>query len=269
MTTRNWQSGEVTANGIRIHYTRTGGDRPPLVLAHGFTDNGLCWTPVADALQADFDVIMPDARGHGLSEDPPSGYDLLSQAADLAGLIDELALKQPILLGHSLGAITALTLAAVYPTLPRAILLEDPPEFWIPKPPAPFSFGEWIAILKTKNRDQLIAEQCAATPDWSMDEIEPWADSKLQLSLNVLKMFEPGNLTLDWPTLFPQITCPTLLIPADPAQGSAIEAAGIAFLHRCIPQLEVAPVLNAGHSIRRDQFAAYMQVVRAFLARFV
>ena len=58
----NWQSGFVETNGIRMHYTRTGGDRPPVVLAHGFSDDGLCWTPVARAREADYDVIMRDAR---------------------------------------------------------------------------------------------------------------------------------------------------------------------------------------------------------------
>lgn len=38
----NWQAGDVNVNGIKIHYHRTGGAKPPLVLAHGITDNGLC-----------------------------------------------------------------------------------------------------------------------------------------------------------------------------------------------------------------------------------
>ena len=38
-----WQDDYVTANGIRLHYWRTGGDKPPLVLSHGITDSGLCW----------------------------------------------------------------------------------------------------------------------------------------------------------------------------------------------------------------------------------
>jgi hypothetical protein len=58
----SWQSGDVETNGIRLHYTRTGGLAPPLVLAHGVTDSGLCWTPIAEALAADYDVIMVDAR---------------------------------------------------------------------------------------------------------------------------------------------------------------------------------------------------------------
>ena len=57
-------------NGLKLHYTRTGGAKPPVVLAHGFSDDGLCWTPVAEALAADYDVVMVDARGHGRSAAP-------------------------------------------------------------------------------------------------------------------------------------------------------------------------------------------------------
>ena len=39
----SWTSNTVDANGITLHYWRTGGDKPALVLCHGITDNGLCW----------------------------------------------------------------------------------------------------------------------------------------------------------------------------------------------------------------------------------
>jgi pimeloyl-ACP methyl ester carboxylesterase len=65
-----WQQGNIETGGLRLHYTRTGGAKPPVVLAHGFSDDGLCWTPVARALQAEYDVIMVDARGHGQSAAP-------------------------------------------------------------------------------------------------------------------------------------------------------------------------------------------------------
>ena len=67
-----WQQGDVLTNGIRMHYYRTGGNKPPVVLCHGGSDAGLCWTPVAKILEADYDVIMIDARNHGLSETPPA-----------------------------------------------------------------------------------------------------------------------------------------------------------------------------------------------------
>ncbi len=39
-----WSSADVIANGIRLHYARTGGSKPPIVMAHGFAANGLSWT---------------------------------------------------------------------------------------------------------------------------------------------------------------------------------------------------------------------------------
>jgi len=52
-------------NDLTISYQRTGGEKPPAVLLHGLMGSGAGWTPVAQALEAEFDVIMPDARGHG------------------------------------------------------------------------------------------------------------------------------------------------------------------------------------------------------------
>src|SRR5437899_12400196 len=116
----DWSSADVETNGIRMHYYRTGGDKHPLVLAHGATDSGLCWTPVARALEADYDVIMPDARGHGLSDAPESGYDHETRAADLASFIEALKLERPVVGGHSMGASQTLRFAAAYPDMRRA-----------------------------------------------------------------------------------------------------------------------------------------------------
>src|SRR5262245_42606121 len=123
----SWYSDNVEANGVRLHYTRTGGEHPPIVLAHGFSDDGLCWTPVAKVLESEYDIIMVDARGHGRSAAPEQGYGSAEHAADLAGVIRALGLKRPAVLGHSMGAATSLVLAGSYPDLVGAILLEDPP----------------------------------------------------------------------------------------------------------------------------------------------
>src|SRR5262249_61980275 len=64
----HWAEGEIEANGIRQHYYRTGGEGPALLLLHGFMESGLCWLRVAKALEGNYDVVMPDARGHGRSE---------------------------------------------------------------------------------------------------------------------------------------------------------------------------------------------------------
>lgn len=76
----DWQSRTVEVNGLTLHYTRTGGDKPTVVLAHGFSDDGLCWTPVAKQLEADYDLVS-----EWLKPAKPTGHNLpLTTNVDLA-----------------------------------------------------------------------------------------------------------------------------------------------------------------------------------------
>jgi pimeloyl-ACP methyl ester carboxylesterase len=268
-----WQSGDVEANGIRLHYTRTGGTKPPLVLAHGATEAGPCWTPVAEALAPDYDVVMVDARGHGRSEAPGEGYDPITQAADLAGLVAALGLHRPAILGHSMGAVTTLVLAGTYPDVPRAILLEDPGAWWAGWPATPEE-RQGLAELRARSdayrrqtREELIAANRARHPDWAEAERAPWAEAKLRVSPAALTVFEPATAaTVDWPAVLGRVACPALLIMADPALGGVVTTESAARLQALVPQVRVAHVPGAGHTIRRDQFGRYLEAVRGFLA---
>jgi N-formylmaleamate deformylase len=267
-----WQSSDIESNGIRMHYTRTGGDKPPVVLAHGFSDDGLCWTPVAEALAQDYDLVMVDARGHGQSDAPEHGYDLATMAGDLRGVIVGLGLQRPAVLGHSMGGGTALALAGLYPDVPGAILLEDAGPLGMAGMHMPNDAGRrerinrMVAETKDKTRGQLIAEQHAATPTWSEAELGPWADAKLRLSPNVVE-FDP-TAAVDWPAVLRRITCPALLIAADPERGGMITTESAAAFQRLVPHLHVVHVAGAGHNVRREQLARYMQIIRAFLAEW-
>lgn len=267
----SWQFGDLAVNGVKIHYTRTGGRtssfKPPIVLAHGLADDGLCWTPVAEALEADYDVVMVDARGHGRSDAPEQGYGTADHASDLAGVITALGLRRPAVLGHSMGAVSALALAGMRPDLPRAILLEDPPPRWIPAAPAPARpapIHQAIIELKRRTRDELLAHAARQWPPWPEAELGPWADAKLRFSFNALLADEPP--ALDWPAIVHRITCPALLITADPALGAIITPEIAASLGALMPQTRVVHIAGAGHNIRREQFSSYMKVVSAFLA---
>jgi N-formylmaleamate deformylase len=270
----SWRSDFVEANGIRLHYTRTGGDGPPMVLAHGVTDNGLCWSPVAEALAPDYDVIMVDARGHGRSDAPEHGYGPADHAADLAGLIGALGLERPLVLGHSMGAISTLALAGLRPELPRAILLEDPPPWWqssgAPTPEVAERMEQirgWLALVKRKTYAELLEEVRANNPHWSEAEQLPWAESKQQFSPRIAEVLEPDNpISMDWPAVLPRIACPALLITADPERGAATASEQAEALRAIVSQLQVAYVAGAGHSIRRDQLGPYLEAVRGFLA---
>ncbi len=269
-----WRSGEVIANGIRLHYTRTGGNKPPIVLAHGFSDNGLCWSLFAEALEGEYDLVMFDARGHGLSEAPEQGHDPLTQAHDCAGLIAALELDRPVVIGHSMGALMALVLAATHPDAISAVILEDPPAGWLPNAGRPVltpeqaaasrrGFDEWMAKLKSKTRQQAIDDQRAEAPKWAEGEFGPWADAKIALHENALTYV----LTISDEVDFSTLKLPVLLITGDPKCGAIITPEQAQALQQLLPHVEVAQIADAGHCIRRDQAAAYEQVVRAFLSK--
>jgi N-formylmaleamate deformylase len=268
----NWKSGEVTANGIKLHYTRTGGDKPPVVAAHGLTDNGLCWSPVAEVLAADYELILIDARGHGRSEAPAQGYSSADHAADYAGAIQALALDQPALIGHSMGAATSAYLAAHYPGLVRGIILEDPPWRSRERAQPPLESltraREWrqqILSRKGMTAAQLIEQRRRELPVWPEAELGPWAEAKLQVSPQVIDYVEFPSP--HWSEFVAQIACPALLIIGDEAQGAIVSPQTAAEVVALNPRVEVAHIPGAGHSIRREQFAPYVDAVRGFLQK--
>ena len=264
----NWKSDTIQSNGLKIAYTRTGGDKPAFVLVHGFSDDGLCWTPIAQRLEKQYDVIMVDARGHGRSEGPEEGYGTATMADDLAGVITGLGLSKPIVMGHSMGGATTMMLAATYPDLPGKIIIEDAGMFNPPKPDpnnpdaGRNRMGGWIIELKRKTREEMIAGCRIQSPTWPEAELGPWADSKLRFSFHVLSR---GFSFIDWESELPKIKCPALLITADTALGAIVNAESAATMQRLIPQLQVVNIPGAGHSVRREQPEKFMETVLGFV----
>jgi pimeloyl-ACP methyl ester carboxylesterase len=266
---KQWRSGYVQVNGVRLHYSRQRNNGPTLVLAHGFSDDGPCWRPLAARLGEAYDLVLVDARGHGRSDGPEQGYNPATAAADLAGVIDALALPRPAVLGHSMGAITTLALAKAYPHLVRAILLEDPPPWWLPDSDEIDDRGlltrlrPWLIDLKRHSRAEMMAAQRRAAPTWPAAEFGPWADAKLRVSFNVFnRTAEPRP---DWPALIRQITCPTLLLTADPALGGLVTTEAAAIFCELLPLARWVHIPQAGHNIRREQPGRYLTEVQAFL----
>lgn len=269
----NWTSHKIATNGITLHYTRTGGDKPPLVLAHGFSDDGLCWTPVAKALEGDYDVIMVDARGHGQSDGPESGYNPTTMAADLAGVITGLGLSKPVVMGHSMGGSTTMALAGLYPDLPGAIIIEDSGannRMAGNTPEAKARMQQWhdrMVNLQSKTREEVLQQGRSDNPAWSEAELEPWSHAKLSFNLNALNRDGAGEM--DWEEILGNISCPALLLYADPELGGGVTAERAAEMQQLLPQLQTVHIGGAGHNIRREQFDAYMDAVTSFLTQTV
>ena len=273
---QNWQQGDISSNGIRIHYYRTGGvDKPPLILAHGFTDNGLCWTRTAEALMSDFDVVMVDARNHGLSGAGPA--DVGSLAADLAALVAQLELGVVSALGHSVGASVVATFAADYPDLVARLVLEDPP--WRrpsavadakpknPKgekarPSRDAGFRELVATMAQFSDAEMLQYWRSQHPSWPKAEYVPWGQSNRQVSADAMALLELG----DWPTVAKGVSCPSLLIYADTSRDAIVSHDTAVWIQQLNPMFSVRQVSDAGHNVRRENFAGYISLVREFLA---
>ncbi|GCF09871.1 alpha/beta fold hydrolase [Dictyobacter arantiisoli] len=267
----SWSDGKVQANGINLHYHHTGGDKPPVVLLHGFTDSGLCWTPIAKALEADYKLIMPDARGHGLSDDPRTGFTMDLLISDVVALINTLQLGKVTLLGHSMGAHTAARVAELHPELVRSVLLEDPT--W--RKPIPESaraeaarglqqWGDSIRAMQKQSLEERIEDAHEFNPLWSSEEIIPWAEAQGQFRAEI---FSPTieELTRDWGEMVTELNGPTLLITGEPARGSMVTAEIAQQVLQHWPNGKHVHITGAGHSIRRDQYQAYMTAVSQFL----
>lgn len=107
-----WTHRDVAANGIRLHIAEAG-DGPLVVLLHGFGEFWWAWRHQIDALAgAGFRAVAPDLRGYGASDKPPRGYDAMTLADDIDGLIRALGERRAIVVGHGWGGVLAWTLAA-------------------------------------------------------------------------------------------------------------------------------------------------------------
>jgi pimeloyl-ACP methyl ester carboxylesterase len=125
----------VDAGDLRQHVV-TGGDGPPLLLVHGWPQTWYAWRLVMPALARDFQVIVPDQRGTGLSGKPEDGYDTGTLAGDLAALMDALGHDRFAVAGHDTGMWIGYALAADHPSrVDRLAVAETPLPGVSPSPP--------------------------------------------------------------------------------------------------------------------------------------
>ncbi len=118
----------IEIDGQRLHYVDTGGTGPAMVMIHGL--GGTLWNytyALVDKLSGEFRVIAVDRPGSGYSTRPDDAPARLSaQANTLAKFIRALGLKQPLLVGHSLGGALSLAIALDHPDCAGALALIAP-----------------------------------------------------------------------------------------------------------------------------------------------
>lgn len=115
----------VETNGVATYYERSG-DGPPVVFIHGAGLDHRMWRPQIAALEAEYETVAYDYRGHGGTE--PTDREALSVgllAEDLRALVQELGLDRPVLCGHSYGGLIAAEYAIRYPDDVAGLVFAD------------------------------------------------------------------------------------------------------------------------------------------------
>jgi len=116
-----WTHRSVSANGTRFHVAESG-DGPLVLLLHGFPQFWWAWRRQLETLPAaGYRAVAADLRGYGGSDKPPRGYDLVTAAADAAGLIRALGEANAVVVGHDWGGLVAWSLAAYFPKAVRRL----------------------------------------------------------------------------------------------------------------------------------------------------
>ncbi len=277
----HWSQDTVVANGIQHHYYRTGGDKPTLVLLHGFLDGALAWLRTARALELDYDVIMIDARGHGRSDAIATGFSQALLTEDAAGVIRALQLRAPRILGHSQGGATGIHVAANYPDLVHALIVEgwgddaqvntdfmNSPGYqaWFHR------YVSWLEQLKTQTHSERMVSALAqlppGTPILPEDEYVPWVDNCAHLDLELVRRSatmwaDVGAGMREMVQALQRVSCPVLIMKSSffPQPGAVPDVREEASDQ---PNIRIVRFENTGHLIHREQFDRFIALVQDF-----
>lgn len=260
----------IRANGLELATSRWGDPgAPPVVLLHGIGSRAESWLPVADALGQCFRVIALDLRGHGHSAKPEVGYLLPNYAADLDAALDVLGLERPLVMGHSLGALVALTWAASTPDRARRVVAEDPP-LRTTKEIVP-AFEGWQRLNAAPVPD-VAAWFASEHPGWTPEECLRRAEAICGVHPAVfaeLRAEAEQNLAagrVERLDSLAGIAAPVLVLRGDPALGSMTGADDAVRLAAVVPGARLAEVSGAGHNLHREQPERFVEAVVPFLA---
>ncbi|AMD86997.1 hypothetical protein AXF14_04530 [Actinomyces radicidentis] len=258
-----------------LHGTLDDADAPVLVLSHGITDSAACWAGAVEHwTAAGYRVVALDARGHG---DSPrwEDADLVSQttagarlAEDLESTLEDLRahglrpspdapdagpLTAPlVVVGHSMGGVTSLEVAARRPDLVDAAIGEDPA----------FTTPAWNRLLRLNAYRQVremrgiaadpvarFALETRDNPTWSHEEVRASVEASSGVDLRFIALGCVAPPT-PWETIVDDLAVPTLIITGTRRvvlRGSYFPAV----TGRGNPNVAGAVVVGAPHCVRR------------------
>lgn len=118
-------SGAITVAGRRIHYEDTRRGDTSILFVHGIGCDLTDWDRQVAALDSEFRIVRLDLAGHGQSAEAAIGFDIPGCGRDILALVDVLALKNLVLVGHSMGCKAILAAVLALPQVARGLIFLD------------------------------------------------------------------------------------------------------------------------------------------------
>lgn len=269
------ESVPVTPDGRRLSALVWGDAPPELVLLHGGAQNAHTWDTVALAL--DRPLVAIDLPGHGHSDHRDEGpFGPRLNASDVAVAIRTLAPEARLVVGMSLGGLTAIALTSEAPELVRRLVLVDVTPGVDRDKAAPIA--QFIAGPESfESFDEILARTIEFNPTRTVSSLRRGVlhnavqreDGRWVWRYQRPRILEQNDLEIpaDFATLWDdvsRITVPLLLVRGG-AAGTVVDDADEAELRRRQPDARVETVAGAGHSIQGDQPVELARLLDEFL----
>ncbi|HUL30104.1 MAG TPA: 3-oxoadipate enol-lactonase [Thermodesulfobacteriota bacterium] len=257
----------IKANGIQIHYKLSGKKGAATVmLSHSLGSSLLMWDPQIEALNASFQVLRYDIRGHGASDAPSGPYTLELLAEDVVGLLDGLGKGQVHFVGLSMGGMIGQCLALNHPQRLKSLTLCDTSSI-VPAEAQPI-WQERSDKVRERGMEALFEETLER---WFTQAFLRQNPPIVQLiRKQVLATPVAGYLgcveairRLNYLDRIPEIRTPTLIIVGEDDPGMPVPSAE--GMHQRIAGSRLAVLPSARHLSNVEQAGAFNAALLEFL----
>jgi pimeloyl-ACP methyl ester carboxylesterase len=256
----DWASSTIEAGGTKLHVKRAGRGRPVLVLHHetGTLDD----LPFYDALAANHAVIVPHHPGYSRSERPDWMRSVRDIAAIHRGLLSELKVAKPALVGLGFGGWIAAEMATMAPADVSHLVLVGAMGI---KPPQgdilDLAVTGYVDYVRAGFHDQKAFDRVyGAEP--SVDQLEMW-DICREMSFRIA--WKPYMYSQTLPYLLKTMRAPALIVWGDDDKVVPISA-GKRYLES-LPDAHLEIVRSCGHAVDMEQPEALAKLVTNFIGR--
>lgn len=259
-------SFHVEANGIRFHCRVDGRKEAPwLVFSNSLATNLSLWDGQIAMLENSFRILRYDQRGHGGTEVPSEPCTFEQLADDVIALFDALAIPRATFVGVSMGAITALRLAARNASrLDRVVACDGQ---WAAPAGARELWEERIAIVQNQGMEALVEPTMRR---WFRPEFIASNPPSLEKVRRMIATTPAGGYIacgralqkFDYRQCLPQISIPTLLLVGT-ADGAMPEA--MREMHQAMPGSNFVEIPNAGHLPNLENPEVFNRTLAKFL----